>query len=776
MVSPLPPRLSGPHQKPWFNSAGKVVAAAASTGAALVSVISFLFSYGVLGKSESHQTIGNLGAAWVGLRPAFDTATAIGDTLHLAATVTDKNGSVLVGAKPTWLSENAKVATVLRDGSVIAQGPGATTITVTVNELIARARVVVKQRIASVAVLGVAGDTTPVVPEGESLPLLAEPRDGRGHAVAGLTAQWHVDDSSVATLDANGVIVGKVAGRTIVSATVEGVSGHTAVTIVATAAALAPVAGASQRATAGSLLAQAIVVRVTSRRGRPVQGTLVKFRPADGQGSVEPEAALSDADGRARTLWTLSDLPGRQTLLASVERVDSALAIVAEADPVASNTRIVALSEDVSGGAGQPVGDPVAIRLTDSTGRALPDVPVTWLALDGGSVEPLDARTDSLGRSRARWLLGPKAGTQRVRAQVGASNGKRAIPPATITATALAGAPVGILVISGDGQRGTAGAGLAKPIVVRVVDATGNGVADAALVLSPSDGSVRDTSTHTDSTGIARIRWTLGRSAGEHALGVHMDGVKKLLRVTAHALPAPPANLSFDDAPPDGRTPRARGKSLVALVTDAFGNPVPDARVSFSTKSGSVSPGRAVSDAKGRVKLVWNSGSRTADQSLTGVVQGTDVRGTFIAQAGHADVRQAGNPVPPKPEAPKPEAQKPEPPKPEATKLAPTKLTPTKPAAAKPAPAKPPLTKPAPTKAPAKVAPAKPSPARTTATRTSSVPSSKPPLTKSGPAPTTSRSAPAPTPARSAPAKSGAAKTSSSTTKSSSTPDPKKRS
>src|SRR6185503_13227915 len=99
-----------------------------------------------------------------------------------------------------------------------------------------------------------------------------------------------------------------------------------------------------QRATVGSLLAQAIVVRVTSRRGRPVQGTLVKFRPADGQGSMEPEAALTDADGRARTLWTLSDLPGRQTLLASVENVDSALAIVAEADPVAANTRIVVLS------------------------------------------------------------------------------------------------------------------------------------------------------------------------------------------------------------------------------------------------------------------------------------------------------------------------------------------------------------------------------------------------------------------------------------------------
>jgi hypothetical protein len=503
--------------------------------------------------------------------------------------------------------------------------------------------------------------------------------------VPGLRAQWHIDDSTVAALDSGGLVVGRVAGRTIVTATVEGVSGHTAVTVIATPAAIAPVAGASQRATVGSLLAQAIVVRVTSGRGRPVQGTLVRFQPSDGRGSVEPAAALTDADGRARTLWTLSDLPGRQTLLASVERVDSALAIVAEADPVAANTRIVALSEDVRGGAGQPVGDPVAIRLTDSSGRALPDVPVTWIPLDGGSVEPLDPRTDSLGQSRARWVLGPKAGTQRIRAQVGVANGRRAIPPATITATALAGSAVGVVVVSGDDQRGPAGAPLPKPIVVRVVDDAGNGVADATLVLAPSAGSIRDTIVETDSGGLARIRWTLGRSAGDHALGLHLDGVKKTPRVTARALPAAPANLSFDDADTEIRTPRARGKSLVALVTDAFGNPVPDARVSFSTRSGTVSPGRAVSDARGRVRLTWTPATTTGARSVTGAVTGTDVRGSFVTQPAH-DVRQAG--------APASGAKT-------STKTPAAKPAPKSPAAKAPAAGKPAATKSAPAKAPA---------------------------------------------------------------------------
>ena len=639
-------RLSGPHKGPWFNHAGKLVAMAASTGAALVSIISFLYSYGVIGKSESHQTIGNLGAAWVGLRPSADTAYSIGDTIHLAATITDKNGAILVGARPTWVSENPHVAIVLKDGSVIAQGPGTTTISVAVADLIARSTVHVRQTVTAVDVVGVANDTTPVVAEGDRMPLRAIPRDARGHAVLEpLPVQWRLDDTSVAVIDSSGGVTGKIAGRTIATATVGGISGHTGLTIVATAAEITPVAGASQRANAGSVLPQAVVVRVTSRRNRPVDGVLVKFKLVDGQGAVDPPSAVTDADGRARTVWTLGDLPGRQTLLASVERVDSALAIVAESEPVSGNIRLTALTESLSGEAGNELADTVAIRLTDSTGRALADVPVTWVALDGGRAASIDPRSDSVGVARALWTLGPKTGTQRLRAQVGSGHGKSAVPPVTLHATSLAGAPVGLVVVSGDDQRGAAGAKLAKTIVLKVVDAAGNGVADAELELSPSAGSVPDTVVHTDSDGIARFWWTLGQSAGEHALGVHLDGMSKLLKLSALAVPAAPANLSFDDAPSDGKSTRAKGKRLVALVTDEFGNPVPNARVSFSTHSGAVTPSRAVTDTHGRVSVTWTRSTKPGEQVLTGAVQGTDVRGSFTSQGGAAPVRTPAKPA-----------------------------------------------------------------------------------------------------------------------------------
>ena len=50
-----------------MGAADSLAMAAESTGAALVTVVSALYSYGVIGKAESHNSIGNLGAAWVGL-------------------------------------------------------------------------------------------------------------------------------------------------------------------------------------------------------------------------------------------------------------------------------------------------------------------------------------------------------------------------------------------------------------------------------------------------------------------------------------------------------------------------------------------------------------------------------------------------------------------------------------------------------------------------------------------------------------------------------------
>ena len=636
-------RIDAAPRAPLLSHAGKVVTAIASTGAAVVSIVGFLVSYGVIGNAESRHTVGSLGVTWVGLRPAVDTATAIGDTLHLAATITDKNGAVVINAKPTWTTDDDKVATVLPDGSVIARGPGRTTVTVAVGDRLARSRIVVRQHVAGLAVSPATNpDSAFVVPEADQRVLRARVRDRNGYAISGQDVRWHVADTSVAEVDSVGIVTGRALGRTVVTASVGDATGQAPVTVVATAASIGAVGGTAQRAPVGGALPQPVVVRVTSRRGRPVEGALVSFRAAEGHGAVSTTTALTDADGRARTSWTLGPLPGRQTMVATVAEVDSVLAVVAEADPVASNARVSV--ESMSGPVGKRLPAPVVVRVADSTGRPLADVPLAWVAMDGGKVDSVSIRTDSLGEARATWTLGARAGTQRLRVQVGSGRGSHAVPPVLVSAAAIAGAPVTLAITGGDAQRGVVGAPLGKPLLVRALDASGNGVPGVAITLAPSAGTVADSVAHTDSTGVARVQWTLGRVAGEYRLA--MQVAKLRVQARARATAAPAANLAIEDAGPasaarttGSRTgTHAKARRLVATVTDEYGNPVPGAHVRLATKSGTVTPARAVTDAEGRVRATWTPRPSEAERTLTGTVAGTSVNSALVV---------AGEPAPP---------------------------------------------------------------------------------------------------------------------------------
>ena len=641
----------------------KIAAAAGSTGAAIVS---FLYSYGIAGDANSHLTIGNYGAAWIGLAPAVDTAESIGDTLHLAATITDQNGSVLVGARPTWSSSDVRVASVMNDGSVIARSSGATTIVAVVGDRTAKARIVVRQQVATVSV---EADSTLSLPEGHTHMLKARAADARGYTVPGRSIRWRVDDTTVVRLDSTGQVEGLMPGRAVANATIDGVSGHALINVVSIPATLTLVNEDIPRMSAGSTLPNPIMVRVLSRTGHPVEGALVRFRRTDGEGPAEGAVSVTDANGRARTIWTLGAIPGRQTLLATVDHVDSALAIVAEVDPVLANTRTTLLGDEPAGTVGMAVAEPVGIRVADTTGRPLADVPVSWTTLDGGAIEGITARTDSLGQARARWTLGDGAGRQRAHAMIGSA---RAMPPVVLTAAARPGVPTRVAIADGDGQRSIAGAALPKPVVVQAFDARDNPVPGAVVSISPLAGTVADSSVRTDSSGRATIRWTMGRMAGPHALSVKLSGVERALRITATAASAAPENLSIERAGTGSKNP-TREVKFVATVSDVYGNPVSGARVSLVAESGTVSPANAVSDSKGRVTGTWKLAAKTDEQTLRATVKGTRTRGALAATAPAVPSAAA----PAAPLAPKPAAAKP------ATTSKPT--TTKKPAAKKPA-------------------------------------------------------------------------------------------
>jgi hypothetical protein len=523
-----------------FSLSAKVVTAAA----ALATVLGYVHSVGLDG-SMTRRTIGSLGAVWLGLAPGTDTVAAIGDTVHLAATVTDRHGTALVGAPITWSSTDSLVASVA-DGLVVAHTAGSATIVAAVGDLLARATVVVRPRVAA---LHLASDSAVTLAEGETRTVSLRGADARGHVLP-LGAQviaWRSGDSVLASVDSIGRVTGVSAGRTTIAAAVGGVSAQMPITIVPVPGILSVVSGGNQDGAAGTTLPTPLTVRLTSRRGRPLTGVTVHFRRLDAGSSTDLGGRQTDGDGKAHTMWRLGDYPGHQRLIATVDGLDSATVIEAEAEPVTANTRVGVMRDGQSSAIVTALPSRVGIRLTDSTGRALVDVPVHWEILDSGSVTALTPRSDSAGEAEATWVLGPRSGRQRLRVLVG--NG-RLVRPTIVHATALPGPASVLRVVSGSGQHTRVGTALPKPVVFRVADAAGNAVPGVRIAITLSAGSIPDSTLVTDSAGLARAHWSMPTVHHGDALhlSARVDGIVQPVEVTATAVGKPGTQTSTSTA------------------------------------------------------------------------------------------------------------------------------------------------------------------------------------------------------------------------------------
>src|SRR3954451_5928161 len=594
----LPPQ--GLISNAWRWGAGVI-----SAGAGLVSILSYTHS--LKSKFEA-DSLGLTNVRWVGVTPTADTATSIGDTIQLAVTATDTRGNALPGAPTLWNSSDTSVASVDSAGTVIAQGGGATVIMVTVGNKTVRAHVYVQQQPAA---LRVTGDTFVRMPEGDQGKVAANLVDARGNAIQGATVRWRSADPAVASVDSLGNAVGVAPGKTVFTASNNAMVTQLPVEVYPVPSSLTLLSGDAQRAPAGHRVTQPVSVQVVSRSGRPVPGIPVRFVLQENEGRAEPQADSSDAQGVARASWILGGSPGRQTLSVMADGVANPTMVTAEAEPVAANTRVTLVTEGLEGQVSSALSEPVTVRVTDSSGVALADVPVAWSAADEGSIVAAESRTDSLGETRARWTLGPQSGEQRAYVQVGSA---RTVPRSSVTARGLPGAADKVSVVGTAKSEGTVGQQLRPAVEIKVVDRAGNAVAGVSVSLEPQTGSVSDSVVTTDSTGRVKLPWTLGHTVGAQHLRVRVEGVDKPIDIGSRAKAAGPANLAFV-TPKPGSENRAV-QSLDVGLTDAYGNPVADQPVVFTTKFGSVSPARVMTDAHGRAHTRWTPARKEGRRTL----------------------------------------------------------------------------------------------------------------------------------------------------------------
>lgn len=625
----------------------KRVATMLSASAAIISIFSFM-----AGRRAAHHNDEMIAAGLaamdverIDILPAADTAYSLGDTLHFATTAADAHGQLLRASTVHWTVDDPAIVQMDSMGQAVARAPGVTSVTVAIGGRAGRARIWVLPRVTSVSI---DGDSVIRVAEGTTLDLHASGGDARGNRIPAGAVSWSAADAEVASIDSTGALRGLTPGSTIVTVSAAGLVSERRVEVVPVPSSITITAGAEQRAAVGQRLPVPITVQVVSRSGRPIANAVVHFDPTLSAGKVEPDSASTDSHGSTVVRWTLGPVPGRQRLAIQVPGIDSAVMVPAEADPTPKNTKVVILSDSLSAESGMALTEPVAIEVIDSSGAALADLPVAWTTLDGGSLSLASARTDSTGLARAHWHLGPRAGTQRVKVQVG---NPRTLPPVILKATALAGPAASLKIVSGDAQRGAAGSALTRGILLRVTDSLGNPLGGIAIHLFPKQGNI-DSLVHTGADGRASVRWTMSEVPGPAKLLVRLDSKAESVSVTATAVPAAAATMAIT-APASGMVGKAMPKPVQVVVKDRYGNPAPGVTVRFTIAIGKLTSLSGVTDSTGTATTMWTLGPKSGKQTITASIKTPALRASRIVDATATGAPLAAGKAPAKSAAPK---------------------------------------------------------------------------------------------------------------------------
>jgi hypothetical protein len=169
-----------------------------------------------------------------------------------------------------------------------------------------------------------------------------------------------------------------------------------------------------------------------------------------------------------------------------------------------------------TGTQGQPLANPLTVKVTDGSGNPISGTSVTFsVTAGGGSLSVAQVVTNAQGLAASTLTLGPVAGSNTVTASSGTLGGSPVVftaigqipqqnPAATLSA------------ISGNSQAGAVGKTLAAPLVVKVTDVNGNPISGVTVTfrVTGGSGSLNTTQVNTDAGGLASAQFTLGATTG----------------------------------------------------------------------------------------------------------------------------------------------------------------------------------------------------------------------------------------------------------------------
>jgi uncharacterized protein YjdB len=463
----------------------------------------------------------------------------LGTTVQLTATPKDSNGNTLTGRTVTWATGNANLATTSASGLVTGTGVGGpVTITATIEGQSGTSAVTVTPvPIASVAVT----PSPASVIVGATVQLTATPKDASGNPLTGRVVTWATSDATTATVDANGLVTGKVVGGPVtVTATSEGVNGTASITVIPV-----PVASVDVTPPSASILVGGTTQLTATPRdanGNALTGRTVTWSTSNAG------IATVDANG----LVTGQGAGGPVSITATSEGKSGTSAITVALVPIASvdvspPTATIQVSSTV----------PLTATPKDVNGNPLTGRTVTWTTSDA-TIATVDAN--------------------------GVVTGKAAGGPVTITATsegksgtaAITVIPIPVASVAVTPASATIPVGTTVQLSATPKDANGNPLSGRAVTWTTSDGTIATV----DANGLV----TAQAIGGPVTITATSEGKTGTSAVTV--IPVPVA--SVDVTPASATIQVGNTVQLTATPKDGAGNPLTGRTVTWTTNNATV--------------------------------------------------------------------------------------------------------------------------------------------------------------------------------------------
>ncbi len=399
---------------------------------------------------------------------------------------------------------------------------------------------------------------------------------------------------------------------------------------------LTKVAGDEQQGSAGTALAEPLVVSVLDQYGSAFAGVIVTFWVTAGGGTLSATTAITDAFGRARSTLTLGSEPGPNAVAATVAGLTSVTFTATATDQTPHSLTKVS-GEGQEGTVSAPLAKPFVVSVLDQNGSAFAGAVVTFsVTAGGGTLSSATATTDANGRARSTLTLGSEPGPNTVAATVAG------LEPVTFTATATDQTPHSLTKVSGEGQEGPASTQLAAPLVVAVLDQEGAALAGVVVSFAVTAGGgglssatdanactvfsfTSSATATTDANGQAATRLTLGSDPRPNTVTATVEGLESVTftaTASEQAIPHRLTKVCGDDQ--EGTVGAPLTEPLVVSVSDEDGAAIAGVIVSFAVTAGggTLSSATATTDANGRAATRLTLGSDPGTNRVMATVEG----------------------------------------------------------------------------------------------------------------------------------------------------------